>query len=282
MNAPQIDINKIKVRVTQDEAEVRAAQRLRYKIFYEEFAAIASEDIAREKRDFDQFDDAAEHLIVIDESIDDRDNNIVGTYRMLNQSAADKIGKFYSSDEYDLSALINRGTPLLELGRSCVLDTYRTKPVLKILWKGLADYMISRNIDTFFGCASLYGTDIDALSHQLSYLYHYHLAPENIRTKALAERYVDMNIIPKEELNVRAVFNELPPLIKGYLRAGAAIGDGAVIDPQFNTTDVCIIMSLSQIDEKYLKRYFPNYQDIITQRNVKDNNDDGQAALAGG
>ncbi len=252
----QTSTQKIIVRLAQNPAEIAAAQHLRYKVFYEEYAAIPSPEMSRQRRDFDLFDDITDHLIVIDESIADPLQKIVGTYRLLRREVAERHKtSFYTSHEYDIAPLLKSGATLLELGRSCVLAEYRTRPVLQLLWKGITDYMLDHNIGLMFGCASLPGTDIQALSLQLAYLYHYHLAPEKLRPRALKGRLIDMNLHPKEEINAKAVFSSLPPLIKGYLRLGADIGDGAVIDNQFNTTDICIVLRMEQVTARYRKFY---------------------------
>lgn len=255
MGISQLNIQDVEIKLAQTDAEVEAAQRLRYRVFYEEYAATPSEEMARERRDMDVFDGIADHLIVLDNSIADPIDRIVGTYRLLRHEAADAHGRFYTSDEYDISPLVRSGSTLLELGRSCVLADYRTRPVLQLLWEQIADFMLSHDVGILFGCASLHGTDIDALSKQLAYLHHYHLAPENLRPKALESRYVAMNLHPKDSLNEREIFQSLPPLIKGYLRVGCSIGEGAVVDEQFNTTDVCIVLPLEKFSSRYLKHY---------------------------
>lgn len=251
-----MSIDSISVRLAQTAAEVEAAQKLRYKVFYEECAARPSSEAAENRIDRDGFDPYADHLIVSDHSNGAGvTGKIVGTYRLLRQESAQRYGRFYSSDEYDITPLLNSGVSLLELGRSCVLPEYRTRPILNLLWQGIADYITDNNIDLMFGCASLQGTDIQAIAAPLSYLHHYHMAPERFRARALSSRYIDMDIIPKDEINPRKVFSSLPPLIKGYLRLGGSIGDGAVIDPQFNTTDVCVIVQTSLVTRRYRKHY---------------------------
>lgn len=249
------DIEQVTVRLATSKDEIEAAQRLRYDVFYIENGATPSEETKKEKRDFDDFDEVADHLIVLDNSIKNPADQIVGTYRLMRYESAQKYGRFYTSDEYDIAPLMSFEQGLLELGRSCVLPPYRTRPVLQKLWQGIAHYVADNKIDLMFGCASLQGTDIDQLSKQLSYLYHYHLAKEGMCPRAVDERYVDMNIIAKDDLEPRRVFSEFPPLIKGYLRLGASIGDGAVIDHQFNTTDVCIVLPTAQVTEKYVRHY---------------------------
>lgn len=255
MGISQLNIDDVEVRIARDFTEVEAAQRLRYKVFYEEYQAKPNEEMARVRRDMDSFDEVADHLVVIDRSIADPIDRIVGTYRLLRNDVAARHGRFYTSDEYDIAPLIASGSTLLELGRSCVLAEYRTRPVLQLLWDGIIGYMLEHEIGMMFGCASLHGTDIDALSQRLSYLHHYHLAPEGVRPRALADRYVPMDTHPRESLDSRALFKELPPLIKGYLRVGCTIGEGAVIDHQFNTTDVCIVLPMSEFAPRYRKHY---------------------------
>jgi len=251
-SASSIHSEHISIRLTRDPKDIEAAQRLRYQVFYEEFAAKPNNEMAIARLDFDDFDDYADHLIVTDDS---QDGKIVGTYRLLQQEAAKRIGQFYSSDEYDLTPLLDSGHNLLELGRSCVLPEYRTKAVMNRLWEGIADYIADHQIGLMFGCASLHSTDIKSISRPLSYLHHYHLAPEDIRPRALKGCYINMNIVPKDEFEAKRGFNDLPPLIKGYLRVGAVVGDGAFIDHQFNTTDVCIIMDTRKVTDRYRKHF---------------------------
>lgn len=274
MGISQLNIENVEIRLAQTEEEIAAAQHLRYRVFYEEYAAIPDEVTAREERDFDEFDQYADHLIVVDSSIADPSKQIVGTYRLLREDKAKLAGKFYTADEYDIAPLINDKGTLLELGRSCVLAEYRTRPVLQLLWQGIIDYMLDHNIDIMFGCASLHGTDLDKLSKALAYLHHYHMAPEYVRPRAVESRYVDMNMHAKEDLNPEEIFSTLPPLIKGYLRIGSTIGEGAVVDHQFNTTDVCIVMEMKRMTHRYRKHYarklnrpFPEY--VMEEETVK-------------
>lgn len=264
-DAPMVDTpydpDKIQVRLTKTPEEIKAAQALRYNVFYEEYGATpTSPEMAADKLDKDPFDDITDHLIVLDNDLPKGPEQIIGTYRLLRRSVAEKHGQFYTSDEYNIQPLLDNEENLLELGRSCVLAPYRTRPVLQKLWEGIAHYIADHDIDLMFGCASLHGTDIDTISQQLAYLYHYHLAPDHIRPTAITSDVAhlqkqDMNLHPKDSLDAKRVFVSLPPLIKGYLRLGAHIGDGAIIDKQFNTTDVCIVLPSAQVREKYVKHY---------------------------
>jgi len=243
------------VRLARSSDEIIEAQKLRYAVFYEEYGAKPTAQMKSESRDFDSFDDITDHLIVLVVDTQTKLEKIVGTYRLLRQEVAEKHGRFYSNDEYDLDKLVASDNKLLELGRSCVLAEYRTKPILNLLWQGIYDYIGHHNIDLLFGCASFHGTNIDEIANNLSYLHHFHSTPKDISPVALPDQYVDMNIIDKEQIDERRSFASLPPLIKGYVRLGATIGDGAVIDQDFNTTDVCIVVQTKLMTDRYRKHY---------------------------
>jgi putative hemolysin len=245
----------LEARLANSEADIDAAQALRYRVFYEELGARPTVNHRGLRRDFDDFDSVCDHILVIDRDCGDPAGGVVGTYRVLRRSKAETGIGFYSSGEYDISRLEAYPGEILELGRSCVDERYRTRSTMQLLWRSIAAYVTLYEIGLLFGCGSLQGTDPNALAEQLSYLYHYHLAPPALRPRALPEHYVDMRLLDEENIDPRRVMSELPPLIKGYLRLGGFIGDGAVIDHQFNTTDISVIVKTDLITEKYVKRY---------------------------
>ena len=218
----------------------------------------------------DRYEKVVDHLIVVDKNIGSGVNGIVGTYRLLRQNVAENNDGFYTSDEYDIKPLIKSGANCLELGRSCVLSDYRTRPVVQLLWSGISTYVTDNNIGMLFGCASIPGINISDISMQLSYLYHYHMAPEEFCPVAVNDRYVEMNLHNKDDLNKRAVFTSLPPLFKGYLRIGSFVGNGAVIDHNFGTTDVCMILPTHNVTQRYKQHYERrNNSALPNQKNVK-------------
>lgn len=241
----------LEVRLARSEAEVTAAQKLRYRVFYDEMAARPTADMLASGSDFDDFDRVCDHLLVIDL----KSGAVVGTYRLIRRSAARRFGRFYSADEYDISPLLEYPGEILELGRSCVAEGYRTRLAMQLLWRGIAAYVFHHRIGLMFGCASLPGTDIETIRLPLSYLYHHHLAPPALRPRAIERRRVEMALMAKDEIDTQKAIAEMPPLIKGYLRLGGFVGDGAVIDHQFNTTDVCIIVKTDLVTAKYYKHY---------------------------
>lgn len=245
----------IHVRLARNADEVRISQALRYDIFYREFGAKPVGDVEEKQLDYDHFDQFADHLVVIDDRIADPEKNIIGTYRMMREDAAQKAGRFYTSDEFNIAKLTDKKEGLLEMGRSCVHADYRTRPVLQLLWQGIAEYVAYHDIKYLFGCASFHGTDPQEFALGLSYLYHNHLAPEDFRPKALDEVYVPMDMIPNDQIDPKEALKALPALVKGYLRIGGCVGDGAYIDRQFNTVDVCVVLKTSLATESYLKHY---------------------------
>jgi L-ornithine Nalpha-acyltransferase len=246
---------RLEARLADSEADIDAAQALRYRVFYDEMGARPSVQARATARDFDDFDAVCDHILVIDRDCTDPVSGVVGTYRVLRGSRAGSGIGFYTSAEYDISRLEAYPGEILELGRSCVDARYRNRPTMQLLWRSIAAYVAHHDIGLLFGCASLPGTDPNALGAQLSYLYHYHLAPPAMRPRALSELYTDMRLLAADRIDPRRAMSELPPLIKGYLRLGGFIGDGAVVDHQFNTTDVSVIVKTDLITEKYVKHY---------------------------
>jgi putative hemolysin len=242
------------VRLAETAADIEAAQALRYRVFYEGMGAQPLPEMAHRRRDIDRFDEVCDHLLVLDHSRGAADA-VVGTYRLIRRSVALRLGGFYSEGEYDIAPLLAYPGEILELGRSCVDPVYRPRPVLQLLWSGIAAYVFHYAIALMFGCASLPGTDPEVLALSLSYLHHHRLAPPGLRPRALASRYVGMSRYPAAAIDPARALAALPPLIKGYLRLGSFVGDGAVVDAQFNTTDVCIVVKTDLVTEKYSRHY---------------------------
>jgi len=257
--------NNLEVRLASSEEEIRAAQALRYHVFYEEMSAEADAETLASKLDADRFDTFCDHLLVIDhnlipEGLEDTPplDAVVGCYRLLRQDVAEANGGFYTASEFDIEPLLERAGPdvrFLELGRSCVLEPYRNKPTVELLWHGIMHYVAHYNMDVMLGCASFETTDPTALDMPLSYLYHEHKTPEEWYVRARDEQFVEMNRMAKEDVELRPALRAMPPMIKGYIRAGCFIGDGAVVDKQFGTTDVLILFPVSEINDRYSSKF---------------------------
>lgn len=251
------------VRLAASPAEIDAVQALRYRVFYDEMGARPDAQAYAARRDRDAFDGVADHILVVDHAIGPGPEGVVGTYRLIRRPAAARLGRFYSADEYDIGPMLSYPGEILELGRSCVETPYRSRHAMQLLWRGIAAYVFTHRIDLMFGCASLPGTDPDALALELSYLFENHLAPPALRPRALPSRYVDMRRCDTAGCDIRRVQSSLPPLIKGYLRLGGFVGDGAVIDRQFNTTDVAVVVKTDLVTDKYYRHYERQLRDAL-------------------
>ncbi len=253
-------LGNLEVRLARSVEEVKRAQRLRYRVFYEEMSAVADPGAAMSGRDRDSYDRFCEHLLVIDHGIEAGEgegSEIVGTYRLLRQEVAARRGGFYSSGEFELHPLIDRHRDrfFLELGRSCVLKPYRTKRTVELLWHGIWSYVLRHGIDVMVGCASLEGTDLDALAPLLAFMHQAAPAPEDWRVAARPGRGIAINRLAAPAPSPMEALRRLPPLIKGYLRLGAFVCEEAVVDHQFGTVDVFLVLPLEAISSRYISYY---------------------------
>ncbi len=247
--------NALHLRLAETEEEVATAQALRYRVFYEEMSATATAEVAAAKRDFDAFDAYCDHMVVFDSARGSGPEAIIGTYRVMRREAAKRCGRFYTAGEYDIANLLAYPGEVLELGRSCIEADHRNGGTMQLLWRGIAEYVLAHDVGLMFGCASLPGVEPEALAVPLSYLYHHHLAPPALRARALPERRVAMNVIPPADISPRDALQMLPPLIKGYLRLGGFVGEGAVVDHNFGTTDVCVVVKTEWVTDRYFRHY---------------------------
>ena len=254
----------LEVRLAARAKDVRRAQRLRYKVFHEERGIVPSPLARLSRRDVDAFDEICDHLVVLDHAAPAKPfrkakPKVVGTYRLLRREVADANFGFYSASEFDLSPVLARHpeSRILELGRSCVLKPYRSRQTLALLWQGIWAYVRHHGCQVLIGCASFEGTDPEALALPLSHLHHNATSPEAWRVAPLRGRRCSMDRMAPGAIDSRAAFRRLPPLLKGYLRLGATVGDGAVIDHAFGTTDVFVVLPIGTIGERYIDYFTP-------------------------
>jgi len=244
------------LRLAQTDRDLKAAQRLRYRVFVQELGGDGPlvDHVAGLERD--DFDPIFDHLILVDPRRNaDAMEDVVGVYRLLPGEKLAGTAKFYSESEYDLTALKSSGRRLLELGRSCVHKDYRGSTAMFHLWNGLAGYVADHQIEVLFGVASFHGTDVQTLAQPLAYLHHHHLAPKPLRVRARAQQFQAMDVLPLEKLDRKLAMLGTPALIKAYLRLGGFVGEGAWIDHAFNTTDVCLVMDTGRMSAKHREFY---------------------------
>lgn len=239
--APRAERHQLSVGIAQSPREILQAQKLRYRVFAGELGARLS---ARTPGvDQDIYDAFCDHLVVRDEN----SGAVVGTYRILSPEKACKVGNYYSENEFDLTRLQHLRPRLVEIGRSCVDANYRTGATITMLWAGLAKYMIDHRYDYFIGCASISMADGGHAAASLYSRLGDYMSP------------LEYRVFPRCPLPLEALKNdlpaELPPLIKGYLRAGAYVCGDPAWDPDFNTADLPILMPMSRLSSRYARHF---------------------------
>lgn len=254
-------LGKLQVRLTRTDDEILNAQRIRFSVFHNEFGAKLDDRSMQLERDQDLFDAYCDHLIVLDTDLPgEQSEQIVGTYRLMRKQHAAKAGGYYSADEFAVASLMARHSDrnFLELGRSCVLPAYRGKRTIELLWQGIWAYARQTGIDVMIGCASFAGTIPAKHAEALTFLNTHAKVLDEWHIAPLPGRHVSMDIMPEEAIDLKSAISKMPPLIKGYLRLGAAFGDGAVIDPIFKTIDVMVVLPVEHIKQRYKSHYGEN------------------------
>lgn len=241
------------VRLAASGDDVRAAQALRFDVFYEELGARGP--VGGERIDRDRFDDICDHLIVVDHGTGEDVPRVVGTYRLLPQPVAERSGGFYGATEFDIADLLKRkGGRFLEAGRSCVHADYRNRPTIELLWRGIFTYADRHGSEVIMGCASLPGANPQLLKPQMSVLHHTSLAPEDWRVRPHENVRVETNVLAEGAYDAKTAFRALPPLIKGYVRIGGWFSDGAYADRRFRTTDLLYLLPRERMSPRYRAR----------------------------
>ncbi len=241
-------VGNLSLKLADNVEELKKAQALRQFVFFEEPQGIKT---ASGKLDSDEFDAVCEHFVVYDEDT----NAVVGTYRLLRRNETKKPEKFYTESEFDITKLKNSNYNLLELGRSCIHPDYRDGKVIQLLWRGIGIFIAFHRLQYLFGCASFNGVDAKQHQESISYLQHFHKAPDGICPVARPEFSAKIEILPLDKIDKKHAMMKLPSLLKGYIRAGCMIGEGAVIDEYCQTTDVCTIMDTSKIAKRYSEHF---------------------------
>lgn len=248
------EVGSLRAFTANSDNDLLRSQQLRYQIFFEEMGAEPSPEMRTQKRDFDEYDEFCDHLLIEDTIA----KKIVGSYRILRRSQLPAGMNFYTAKEFDLSKpLAHFKGEVMELGRACVDINYRDRATIQLLWRAIGEYSAKYDIELMFGCGSFSGADFVSHAPALSYLYHNHLAPAEFRPNAVTENFKPINLLPMDKIDAKRTLASLPPLIKGYLRLGGFIGDGAYEDHESNTTDVCIVLRMETLSQKYFDKFAP-------------------------
>lgn len=253
-----IKVRDYEVRLTRNKDERRQVRQLRYSVFVEEEGANATEEQKNLREEYDAYDSFAEYMAVF------HNGKIVGTYRIIDRNAAEKMGGFYTESEFNISKIKRYNGNIAEMSRACVAKDYRENAlVMRMLWAGLGEYVVRRKIMILFGVASWVGSKPVESAQAISYLYYNHLSPLNLRATVLSENFADgvnpklsrMNILPKDFVYEEDARRQMTPLVKGYLRLGATFGKGVFIDKPFNSYDVFVMLQTKKIDAAYQKHF---------------------------
>lgn len=254
-----IKVRDFEVRLTRNKEERRMVRQLRYDVFVAEEGATPTEEQRELHEEFDDFDKFAEYMAVF------HDGKIVGTYRIIDKKAADKMGGFYTETEFNISKIKKASDNIAEMSRACVSREYRENAlVMRMLWAGLSEYVLRRRIAVLFGVASWVGQKPVESAQAISYLYYNYLSPLRLRARVIPERFVNgvdqrmskMNILPRAFVDEELAKKQMTPLIKGYLRMGATFGQGVFIDKPFNTYDVFVMLQTKNMDAAYQKHFY--------------------------
>jgi L-ornithine Nalpha-acyltransferase len=256
----KIDVSRYRVKLAETEEERAGAQRLRYRVFVEEMGAQADPDQRAARQEWDAYDAYFDHLVLVDRTVADPLDRVVGVYRLMRGEVARAGIGFYGAMEYDLAPIEATGRSVVELGRSCVAAEHRGGPAMHLMWNALANYVLERDIEIMFGVASFPGIDPAPIAEALSHLHHAHLVPEDLRARARPPHAIAMELMPPEAVEPARALQAIPPLIKAYLRLGGFVGEGAFVDRAFNTIDVCLIMDTGRMVERYRRFYVRGWE----------------------
>jgi putative hemolysin len=255
-----IKVRDYEVRLTRTKEERAQVRQLRYKVFVEEEGASATEEQDLLREEYDSYDRFADYMAVF------HDGKVVATYRIIDRAAAEKLGGFYTETEYDLKKLKRVKGNIAEMSRACVDPEYRDSLAMRMLWMGLADYILKNKIVLIFGVASWVGQKPAESAQAISYLYYNHLSPLSLRTTVELDKLpagvnpklTKMNILPKDFVDEDMAVKQMTPLVKGYLRLGAKFGKGVFIDVPFNSYDVFVMIQTKDISKAYQKHFTGN------------------------
>jgi len=267
-----IKVRDYQVRLTRTKEERKQVRQLRYEVFCLEEGAGATEEQKNLGEEYDAYDTYADYMAVF------HNNKIVGTYRIIDRDAAEKMGGFYTENEFNLSKIKRVKGNIAEMSRACVSADYREDGlVMRLLWAGLCEYVVKRKIAILFGVPSFVGTKPAKSAQAISYLYYNCLSPLHLRATVLKEnlepgvdpRMTQMNILPRVFVDEEEAKKQMTPLIKGYLRLGATFGRGVFIDKSFGTYDVFVMLQTKNIDKTYQK-HFTGSENAFDDLGIKD------------
>ena len=269
-----IKIRDFEVRLTRNKEERKQVRQLRYNVFVMEEGASVTDEQRALGEEYDAYDKFAEYMAVF------HNGRVVGTYRIIDRNSADKMGGFYTENEFNISKIKKYHGNIAEMSRACVAPEYRENAlVMRMLWAGLGELIVRRKIRVLFGVASFVGTKPARSAQAISYLYYNHLTPSRLRATVLTDKFADgvnpklgrMNILPREFVDEADARAEMTPLIKGYLRLGATFGRGVFVDVPFNSYDIFVMIETRKMNAAYQKHFLGREDALGAPDDDKDN-----------
>ena len=267
-----IKVRDFEVRLTRNKEERKQVRQLRYEVFCEEENATPTEEQKNLGEEYDAYDTYADYMAVF------HNGKIVGTYRIIDRDAAEKMGGFYTEKEFNLSKIKKVKGNIAEMSRACVKSDYRENGlVMRLLWVGLCEYVVKRKVVLLFGVPSFVGTNPAQSAQAISYLYYNCLSPSHLLATVLKENLdpsvnpgmTQMNILPRAFVDEDEAKKQMTPLIKGYLRLGATFGRGVFVDKPFGTYDVFVLVQTKNVDKTYQK-HFAGSENAFDEFGVKE------------
>ena len=244
-----IENRRFIIKTVENTFELEKALNLRYDVFYKE--ALNKNSFIH--IDADKYDLICDHLIIIDKEID----KVVGTYRFISSDFSDK---FYSETEFTMDNIKNAKGIKLELGRACVDRRYRNGLAMALLWKGVSEYMKKVDAKYLFGCSSISTTNVVEISLIYKYIKELHLSSEEYRVHPKPKYKVKeidyyQEAFDKFNINIDAIADFIPPLLKSYFKAGSVICGEPALDKKFKCADFFTLLDLDTISDSYDKKY---------------------------
>ena len=230
---------RLTVSLARSREEVKEAQRLRHRVFVEEMGAHPTRAGNLER---DRYDPFCIHLIVRDGAT----GEVVGTYRVLTPERAAALGSLMAEREFELASFAPLRRRLVEVGRACIDADYRCGSIIMLLWSALAAYTQSRGLSYLFGCVTVGWGERESDAHAM----YEQLAPRHL---APAEYRVSPRIEPPRSDGLECA--PIPPLLKGYLRAGAWICGAPAWDPELETVDLPVLLQLQRVENRYARHF---------------------------
>lgn len=248
-------LGTLETRLAQNQGEIRQAQHVRYEVFCEEFSARKEIDASLQLEQ-EQHDLICDHLLVLENS-NPNEPKTIGTQRFLVKTATDKHLSFRSQSEFDMEALATKHPRkrFMELGRSCILEAYRSKRTMELMWHGTWAYAVQKKVDVMIGCASFYAQDVNEINMALGFLSTLSDKSPEWQVSPTSKNSIQIKQFANLAKDQKKALKNMPPLIKGYLRLGAFFSNDIVIDEDFGTIDIAVILPVANINPRYVNYY---------------------------